>query len=95
MGKTIDLIPYTEQYRQSMAEAVTMLADFEQQLFDNALYLLITGKWRKWADEQPVGTVFNFREKEMLEAGDKTATALLELKEKVVEVMEELKAKPH
>ncbi len=90
MGKTIDLIPYTEQYKQSMEEAITMLTDFEEQLFNNALYLLVSGKWRKWADEQPIGTIFNFREKEMLEAGDKNAIALLELKEKVVEVMERI-----
>lgn len=87
MGKVVELVPFTEEYNNSMRSAIEMLTGFKEQLFNEAIGLLMTGRWRKWSDEQPVGTLFNFREKEMLEAGDKTVNELLELKEKVEELL--------
>ena len=83
----MELTPFMEEYNKAVEEAINVLHDFEEQLFNASLGVLLTGRWRKWADAQPIGTVFNFREKEMLEAGDKNVNELLELKVKVEEVL--------
>jgi len=87
MGKVVELVPFTEAYNNGMREVIEMLTSFKEQLFNEAIGLLMSGRWRKWSDEQPLGTIFNFREKEMLEAGDKTVNELLKLKEKVEELL--------
>ncbi len=90
MGKTIDLASYKREYNKMIEEIIQELENFEDSLFDNSLGLLIAGKWSDWSEKQPIGTVFNFNEKEMLEADDPIVNELLELKELLKEKKERI-----
>jgi len=83
MGKVIKLDSYSKEYQKAVEEVIADLENMEQYMFDRSIGLLMVGKWRKWGDEQPIGTIFNFREKEMLEADDSVVNTLLELKETI------------
>ena len=83
MSKVVDISAYNTGYLKSIQEAVAELRDMEERMFEHALALLMTGKWQKWSDEQPIGTIFNFREEEMWEADDKTVHELLEIREMI------------
>lgn len=85
MGKVVKMESYSEAYMQALKEALAGLEQFEQYLFSRSVDILMAGKWKQWSDEQPVGTVFNFRDKEMREAGDRVVDELLDLKDLVRE----------
>ena len=95
MSKVIDLATYKAGYRDSIQKAIEDLEQIEEDLFNTSLEILMLGKWQEWSEAQPIGTIFNFREKEMLEADEEIANELLELKhnitEKRIEIMEKYK----
>ena len=88
MSKTVNISDYRIGYKKAIQEIVEELEAYENSLFDRSIELLLTGKWEKWSDDQPIGTIFNFREKEMLEADDTVVNALLELKNFIKEKRE-------
>ena len=85
MGKVIKLDSYSKQYQKAVEEVIADLENMEQYMFDRFIGLLMVGKWRKWSEEQPIGTIFNFCEKEMLEVDDGVVEVLLGLKELIRE----------
>ena len=90
MSKVVDITAYSAGYRKGMEEAIEHLKEMEEQLFESALGLLMMGKWQRWADAQPIGTIFDFRVKEMLEADDRVVNELLGLMHIIREKREEV-----
>jgi len=81
MGKVIKLDSYSKDYQDAIEEVISELENMREYMFNRSVGLLMLHKWRHWSEEQPIGTVFNFREKEMLEADDKVVNELLKIKE--------------
>ncbi len=81
MSKVVDISNFNTGYQKGVEDAVLELKEMEERIFEHALGLLMIGKWQRWSDQQPIGTVFNFHEREMWEADDQVVNHLLETRE--------------
>lgn len=76
-------------HRKLLRDAEHRLHEIEDELFDLAVQVAISGPLRTWADEQPIGAVTNMFE---LLAGvqDGHVVALLQLREAIATAVEHL-----
>ena len=94
--KVIQLSEYqaSGQYNEIITELRAKLGDLASELFDQCINLATSGKWKKWSDEQPVGSQVCFDVKMLREAGDQNIKMLLDLSEYIGDLNKRLKLKP-
>ncbi len=94
--KIIQLSAYekNEEYNQALAEIRSKLSDVEDDLFDACVQLAVLGKWKKWSDEQPVGSTVYFDGDMLKESGDENITILIQLLDYIADRNTKLKYKP-
>jgi hypothetical protein len=80
---------YTK-YRKELSEIVNQLFDMSDQIYSDMVNLATLGKWQKWSNEQPAGTVFEFTEDMLRDTGDKNVDALVELMDKILDTKDVL-----
>lgn len=63
-GMGLKLIPggYCKEkgYQNAVDETIEVLEAIMSDLHHKMISLALCGTWRQWAEEQPIGTVFNF-----------------------------------
>lgn len=97
MGEVIDLgkakAALTKQataharYAEAVVRTRAMLESFAQRIATAGIDLATAGPWREWSDAQPVGTVFQFGPDQIADCGDKHAAALVDLSDRVGEIL--------
>jgi hypothetical protein len=79
-------------YADAVCETVLSLEEMNLALADAAFQLAISGVWRDWEKEQPVGAVVQLDHAALYEAGDERVRALVRLAEQVADVTKFLRA---
>jgi hypothetical protein len=62
----------------------------EQEVMNSMVMLATTGKWKKWSDEQPIGSKFEFTEEMLRNTGDVHVDLLCGLMDKILNVRENM-----
>ena len=68
-----------KRYRDTVAQVRSFLSETSEQLHGMAVDLAVSGPWREWDEEQPIGTEFCFDHEMLLESGDSNVAALVRL----------------
>lgn len=87
MAKFIPLRANTE-YQETLKQTIDLLDNIEADLFNQIVGLATSGKWKKWSDEQLIGSVFEFTEEMLRNTGDKNVDLLIELIEIIINTRE-------
>lgn len=90
MTKEISLSDYRLDYKQQLRKLFSDLSCMEDTLKDHASLLALNGKWRSWADEQPVGARIYVTREMLVNADDSTITALVKLIDEIVDLRDQL-----
>lgn len=70
---------HSPEYRSHLEEILQRLEAMADELADETTTLAMLGPWRKWSDEQEVGTIVNVSGESLLESGDPRVVALVHL----------------
>jgi hypothetical protein len=89
MAKVIPL-NINQAYAKSIEQTIGTLEQMESEIHFQIIALAISGKWKKWSDDQPIGTEFIFKEEMLRDTGDKNVDLLCELMDKIVEVRKKM-----
>jgi hypothetical protein len=92
MTKIIPL-SINKDYAHAIGQAISTLEEMEDDIKSAMIGLATTGKWKKWSDEQPIGTEFTFTEEMLRDTGDENVDLLCDLVDKIEEIMVKLKPK--
>jgi hypothetical protein len=92
MTNVIDLhATHSAEYRKALEELLERLESMADELADETVSLAMVGPWRKWSDEQEVGTIVNVSAESLLESGDPRVVSLVHLVCAIRKAREELK----
>ncbi len=83
-----------EEYNKILAAIITKLKGLDGYILDSCLKLALSGEWKQWSDEQPVGTIFSFNEAMLRKTNDENINTLLHLADYIAALQRELKPKP-
>jgi len=67
------------KYSISLTETQAYVAEQVRVLRGEAIALAMLRAWKKWDEEQPVGTVLKFTDQMLLECADKNVRKLMEV----------------
>ena len=90
MNKKVININQKREYEKRILKTQELLTKVEQNLFNEIIDLATIGKWKKWSDEQEIGTVFNFTDEMLKETGDKNIDALYELMDELIRIRKKI-----
>lgn len=89
MSKVIKIESYNA-YNQQLKESIVELEKIKQSLLDMSVNIAISGRWKKWSDDQPVGTEFEFTREMLSNTGDKIVDSFVEIIDHIEDLQEEL-----
>jgi hypothetical protein len=89
MSKIIKIESYNA-YNQQLKESIVELEKIKQSLLDMSVNIAISGRWKKWSDDQPVGTEFEFTREMLSNTGDKIVDSFVEIIDHIEDLQEEL-----
>lgn len=78
MTKIIDLQHFL-QYQNYKNEVLARLREMQDELMGMMIQMAVAGKWKKWNDEQPIGTTFEFTMEMLGQIGDNNIDSLMSL----------------
>ena len=81
----------TEAYSATLSGVIDKLENFEIELNELIVGLAVSGKWKEWSDQQPIGTIFEFTEEMLKDTGDINVDAIAGLKDEVMRIKNKLK----
>ena len=93
-AKVIDLKKHAaagKRYQERLAQSIQRLDEAADALWDDVVNLTMTGPWREWNEQQPVGSVASFGPKEIMESGDPRIAALVRLCDQIHRTRAELR----
>jgi hypothetical protein len=82
--------PFTQEYAEAIEQTVETLERMEEEVMNCMIMLATTGKWKKWSDEQPIGTKVEFSEEKLRNTGDVNVDLLCGLMDKILKVRENM-----
>lgn len=80
MSKKVINLNQKNDYKESLEETLEFLEKTEKNLLTEIIDLAVLGKWKKWSDEQEIGTEFSFTDEMLNNTGDKNIDLLCELR---------------
>lgn len=89
MSKVIKIESYNA-YNQQLKESIVELEKIKQSLLDMSVNIAISGRWKKWSDDQPVGTEFEFTKEMLSNTGDKIVDSFVLIIDHIEDLQEEL-----
>lgn len=89
MSKVIKIESYNA-YNQQLKESIVELEKIKQSLLDMSVNIAISGRWKKWSDDQPVGTEFEFTREMLSNTGDKIVDSFVGIIDLIEDLQEEL-----
>jgi hypothetical protein len=91
MNKKVINLREKNDYNNRLKETFEFLEKVENDLVSEMINLAISGKWKKWSDEQPIGTEFSFTDEILKDTGDENIDMLCELREELINITERLR----
>lgn len=88
-NKVINLNQKNE-YKERLSETFEFLEQAEKQLTSEIIDLAVMGKWKKWSDEQEVGTIFTFTDEMLRNSGDENIDLLCDLRAELINITEKI-----
>lgn len=95
MSKVIELPCMSSDYRSAFDEILERLDAIANELQESTESLAMLGPWRKWGDDQRVGTVVKITGRALLESGDPRVVALVHLVCSIRQSTDELRKLAH
>ena len=90
MNKKVINLREKNDYNNRLKETFDFLEKVENDLVTEMINLAISGKWKKWSDEQPIGTEFSFTDEILKDTGDENINILCDLREELIKITERL-----
>jgi hypothetical protein len=90
MSKKVINLRDKNDYNNRLKETFEFLEKVENDLVTEMINLAISGKWKKWSDEQPIGTEFSFTDEILKDTGDENINILCDLREELIKITERL-----
>lgn len=78
-------------YKIRLKETFEFLENVEKDLLTEMIELALSDKWKKWSDEQPIGTEFSFTDEMLRDTGDENINMLYDLREELIKITDKLK----
>jgi hypothetical protein len=88
-GKIINLKDNAE-YNKKLSEIMELVNNLSGEIYEGLFPLAVTGKWKEWDADQPIGSKLHVDEEMLRNTGDKNIDILWELLDKVEDVIERI-----
>jgi len=91
MKKIININSYNQEYKNCVEKTKNELSEIKAKLFDMMVYLALSGKWKEWEANQPVGAELNFDVGMLLDTGDENIHLIYQLYYQATETIQKMK----
>jgi hypothetical protein len=80
----------TEEYREAISRTRELLNEIQSQLHNCVIDIAISGKWKEWSDNMPIGAEFTFTEDMLKDTADNNVNEICNLLDAVIYTTEKI-----
>lgn len=90
MSNKVINLNQNNEYKERVVKVFEFLEQTERDLTSEIIDLAVLGKWKKWSDEQPNGTEFEFTDEMLQNSGDENVDMLCDLRAELISITEKI-----
>lgn len=90
MSKKVINLNQKNEYKTRLQKTFEFLENVKRDLLTEIIDLAVSDKWKKWSDEQPIGTEFSFTDEMLKDTGDENINMLCDLREEVIKITDKI-----
>jgi hypothetical protein len=92
MKRESKIIPLTSStYQEEITETIKYLQEVETALIGRLVNIAMAGKWKKWSEEQKVGSTVEITEEMLRNTGDSNIEKIIPLIDLTIKLKNDLK----